>query len=45
MKGFDKFLRKFFILFLERLQVSPLIGVQEVEEVEQFPDVVVQRRL
>ena len=45
MKSFDEFLREFFVLLLEGLQISPLIRVQEIEEVEQFPDVVVQRRL
>lgn len=30
MKGFDKLLRKFFVLLLEAFQVSPLTGVQEV---------------
>lgn len=45
MKGLDEFLREFFVLLLEGLQVSPLVRVQEIEEVEQFSDVVVQRRL
>lgn len=45
MKGFNEFLRQLLILFLEGLQVSPLVRVQEVEEVEQFSDVVIQRRL
>ena len=34
METFDKFFREFFVLFLEGFQVSPLIGVQEVEKVE-----------
>lgn len=45
MKAFDKLLREFFVLLLESLQVSPLVRVQEIEEVEQLSDVVVQRRL
>jgi len=45
MEGFDKFLCEFFVLLLEGLQVSPLVGIQEIEEVEQLPDVVIQRRL
>jgi len=45
MKAFDKLLREFFVLLLEGLQVSPLVRVQEIEEVEQLPDVIVQRRL
>lgn len=34
MKGLDEFLREFFVLLLEGFQVSPLVGVQEIEEVE-----------
>lgn len=45
MKGFDELLCEFFVLFLEGLQISPLIRVQEIEEVEQFPNVIIQRRL
>lgn len=45
MEAFDKFLREFFVLFLKGFQVSPLIRIQEIEKIEQFPDVVVQRRL
>lgn len=45
MEGFDKFLREFFVLFLEGLQVSPLVGIQEIQEVEQLPDIVIQGRL
>ena len=45
MKVFDKFLREFFVLLLEGLQVSPLVGIQEIQEVEQLPDVIVQWRL
>lgn len=45
MEGFNQFLREFFVLFLEGLQVSPLIGIQEVEKIEQFPDVIIQGRL
>ena len=45
MEGFDKFLREFFVLLLEGLQVSPLVGIQEIQEVEQLPNIVIQRRL
>ena len=45
MKCLNEFLREFFVLLFEGLQVSPLVRVQEIEEVEQFSDVVVQRRL
>lgn len=34
MKSFDEFLREFFVLLLEGLQIPPLIRVQEIEEVE-----------
>ena len=45
MEGFDKFLREFFVLFLKGFQVPPLVGIQEIQEVEQLPDIVIQRRL
>jgi len=45
MEGFHKFLREFFVLLLEGLQISPLVGIQEVQEVEQLPDIVIQRGL
>ena len=45
MEGFDKIFREFFVLLLKGLQVSPLIGIQEIEKVEQLPDIVIQRRL
>jgi len=45
VEGFDKFLREFFVLLLEGLQVPPLVGIQEIQEVEQLPDIVIQRRL
>jgi len=45
MEGFDKFLCELLVLLLEGLQVSPLVGIQEIEEIEQLPDIVIQRCL
>ena len=45
MKLFDTLFGEFLVLLCQVLQIVPLIGVKEVHEVEQFPYVVVQRRL
>jgi hypothetical protein len=42
---FHEILSQFLIVFFEPLKISPFIWVQEVHEIEQFPDVVVQWRL
>lgn len=38
-------LGEFFVLFGQADEVSPFPGIQEVHEIEQLPDVVIQRRL
>ena len=45
MKLFDTLFGEFLVLLCQVLQIVPLIGVKEVHEVEEFTDVVVQRRL
>lgn len=45
MEAFYKVLCELFVLFLEGLQVSPVIRIQKIKKIKQFPDVVIQRRL
>jgi hypothetical protein len=42
---FHEIFSQFLVVFFELLKISPFIWVQEVHEIEQFPDVVVQWRL
>ena len=45
MKLFDTLFGEFLVLLCHVIQIVPLIGVNEVHEVEEFTDVVVQRCL
>jgi hypothetical protein len=41
----DEVLVELGVLLLQTLQVIPLVGIKEVHEIEQLPDVVVERSL
>jgi UDP-N-acetylglucosamine transferase subunit ALG13 len=42
MQLLDKFLAQFFVLFLERSEVRPLVGIKEVHQVEELANIIVQ---
>ena len=42
---FDQVLRQLLVFGFQRFEIAPVVGIEEVHEVEEFTDVVVQRCL